>query len=119
VNDWRALATCYSGTTAQKFTGIRVGELCGLDRRDLVVGERSRAMRIRADVAKGGREREVLLPKEVRAYLLEYLRSYNNDLVALADILGHASLNTTRHYTRRRKEDLEEGLGRVRYEKGS
>jgi hypothetical protein len=31
--------------------------------------------------------------------------------------LQHESLNTTRHYTRRRKEDLEEGVENVRYEK--
>ena len=47
----------------------------------------------------------------------EYLRQNNNDLVALADILGHESLNTTRHYTRRRKEDLQAGEERVRYGK--
>lgn len=144
-------------------TGIRVGELCGLDRKDLTIGERSGALRIRAEVAKGGRAREVPLSKEVRDYLqeylatradesaalfvgqrgrttpvgvravvarfagvsphrlrhtfaYEYLRTNNNDLVALADILGHASLNTTRTYTRRRKEDLEAGVARVRYE---
>jgi integrase len=30
-------------------------------------------------------------------FAYEYLRSNENDLVALADILGHESLNTTRH----------------------
>lgn len=145
-------------------TGIRVGELCGLDRADVTLGDRSGSLRVRAAVAKGGREREVPLPKEVREYLAEYLTSRtddspallvgqrgrmtpsgagdivarfagvsphrlrhtfayeylrvnNNDLVALADILGHASLNTTRTYTRRRKEDLQEGVARVRYGK--
>ncbi len=51
-------------------------------------------------------------------FAYEYLRQNNNDLVALADILGHESLNTTRHYTRRRREDLQTGVERVRYEKG-
>jgi site-specific recombinase XerD len=50
-------------------------------------------------------------------FAYEYLRSNENDLVALADILGHESLNTTRHYTHRRKEDLEEDVENVRYEK--
>jgi integrase len=49
------------------------------------------------------------------SYAYEFLRDNNNDLVALADILGHTSLNTTRGYTRRRKEDLEEAAERVRY----
>jgi len=146
-------------------TGLRVGELVGLERRDLEIGERRGTLRVRADVAKNGRYREVPLSKDVRerldaylssreddasalfvgqrgpmttkgardvvrAYLgvsphrlrhtfaYEYLRQNNNDLVALADILGHESLNTTRHYTRRRKEDLQAGVERVRYEKG-
>jgi site-specific recombinase XerD len=145
-------------------TGIRVGELAGLEVRDLTIGERSGEVRVRSAVAKGGRERTVPLAKEVRDYLqeylakrqdgspalfvgqrgqmtpdgirdvvaklagvsphrlrhtfaYEYLRTNENDLVALAEILGHASLNTTRLYTRRRREDLEEGLSRVRYAK--
>jgi integrase len=143
-------------------TGVRVGELSGLEVRDLEVTERRGALHIRAEIAKGGRERVVPLPKDARDYLKEYLaerkdgdpalflgqrgrmtpagirdvvvrfsgvpphrlrhtyayeflRDNNNDLVALADILGHASLNTTRGYTRRRKEDLEEAAERVRY----
>ena len=54
-------------------------------------------------------------PRHTFAY--DYLRANNNDLVALADLLGHESLNTTRNYTRRRMEDLEEGVENVRYEK--
>ena len=50
-------------------------------------------------------------------FAYDYLRANNNDLVALADILGHESLNTTRNYTRRRMEDLEDGVENVRYEK--
>jgi site-specific recombinase XerD len=143
-------------------TGVRVGELSGLEVRDLELTERRGAFHIRAEIAKGGREREVPLPKAARDYLREYLaerkdaypalfvgqrgrmtpagirdvvlrfagvpphrlrhtyayeflRDNNNDLVALADILGHASLNTTRGYTRRRKEDLEEAAERVHY----
>ncbi len=145
-------------------TGLRVAELAGVERRDLEIGERRGTLRVRADVAKNGRYREVPLSKNVREHLhnylssreddasalfvgqrgpmttkgirdavraylgvsphrlrhtfaYEYLRQNNNDLVALADILGHESLNTTRHYTRRRKEDLQEGVERVRYGK--
>ena len=145
-------------------TGIRVGELAGLEVRDLTIGERSGEVRVRSAVAKGGRERAVPLAKEVRDYLqeylsnrqdgspalfvgqrgrmtpdgirdvvakfagvsphrlrhtfaYEYLRTNENDLVALAEILGHASLNTTRLYTRRRREDLEAGVAKVRYAK--
>jgi site-specific recombinase XerD len=143
-------------------TGVRVGELAGLEVRDLELTERRGALHIRPEIAKGGREREVPLPKGARDYLREYLaerrdahpalfvgqrgrmtpagirdvvvrfagvsphrlrhtyayeflRDNNNDLVALADILGHTSLNTTRGYTRRRKEDLEEAAERVHY----
>jgi site-specific recombinase XerD len=56
-------------------------------------------------------------PPPGHTFAYEYLRSNENDLVALADILGHESLYTTRHYTRRRKEGLEEGVENVRYEK--
>jgi site-specific recombinase XerD len=34
------------------------------------------------------------------AFAYEYLRANKNDLVALADLLGHESLSTTRHSTR-------------------
>jgi site-specific recombinase XerD len=129
-------------------TGIRVGELAALDRGDLESEEP--ALRLRAEIAMGRREREVSLPAPVadhlREYLqareddsaalfvgqrgrmtpsgirdvvaryagvpprrlrhtfaYEYLRSNNNDLIALADVLGHASLDTTRGYARRRE----------------
>ncbi|MCU0241465.1 MAG: site-specific integrase [Vicinamibacteria bacterium] len=42
-----------------------------------------------------------VFPHRLRhAFAYEYLRANKNDLVALADILGHESLNTTRHSTR-------------------
>jgi site-specific recombinase XerD len=44
-----------------------------------------------------------------------FLANNNNDLVALADILGHTNLNTTRIYTKRRLSDLQEGAERVRF----
>jgi len=44
-----------------------------------------------------------------------YLENNNNDLVALADILGHSDLNSTRIYTKRRLRDLQEGAERVKF----
>ncbi|MFN2107249.1 MAG: hypothetical protein ACK2U5_19020 [Candidatus Promineifilaceae bacterium] len=46
--------------------------------------------------------------------MYSYLEN-NNDLVALAGILGHTDLNTTRIYTRRRLTDLQEGAERVQF----
>jgi len=47
------------------------------------------------------------------SFAFRFLAVANNDLVGLADLMGHANVNTTRHYARRRLEDLEvavEGL---------
>ena len=49
------------------------------------------------------------------SFAYSYLENNANDLVALADILGHSDLNTTRIYTRRRLSDLQEGAERVRF----
>ena len=48
-------------------------------------------------------------------FAYNYLENNNNDLVALADILGHSDLNTTRIYTKRRLSDLQEGAERVQF----
>lgn len=48
-------------------------------------------------------------------FAYSYLEGNNNDLVALADILGHSDLNTTRIYTKRRLTDLQDGAERVNY----
>lgn len=155
------------------FTGLRVGELCALKRNDVQVTERKGTLSIRADVAKGGKERHVPMPKRARESLREYLaerektdalssdalifmgrqgaistagvaamldkyatqagltdvtphvlrhtfaynylKQNNNDLVALADILGHSDLNTTHIYTKRRLDDLQIGVENVEF----
>lgn len=151
------------------YTGLRVGELVALQMDDVTLSERKGTIHIRAETAKGGKEREVPVPKTAREALkvhmetlpgenggalfvgrqgplssegvaavvskyadwsrLEgvtphvlrhtfayiYLENNNNDLVALADILGHTDLNTTRIYTKRRLSDLQEGAERVQF----
>jgi integrase/recombinase XerC len=151
------------------YTGLRVGELVALRVDDLTLSERKGVIQVRAEVAKGGKERAVPVPQKARealnAYLslrppvgdralfigrqgplsvesvaaivakyaawarldgvsphilrhtfaYSYLENNNNDLVALADILGHSDLNTTHIYTRRRLSDLQEGAERVQF----
>jgi site-specific recombinase XerD len=149
------------------YTGLRVGELVALTPADVTLSERKGEILIRAEIAKGGKERIVPVPREARTYLAAYLAerpdgqrlfvgrqgalstegvaaiiakyaewarlegvtphvlrhtfaySYlannNNDLVALADILGHSDLNTTRIYTRRRLSDLQAGAENVKF----
>ena len=45
-----------------------------------------------------------------------YLNQTNNDLVGLAQILGHESLNTTSLYTRRGQAELQASIDGLRYE---
>jgi len=45
-----------------------------------------------------------------------FLTVNNNDLVALAQILGHENLNTTALYTKRTQEDLQSGVDQLRFE---
>jgi site-specific recombinase XerD len=151
------------------YTGLRVGELVALTLDDVTLSERKGIIQVRAEVAKGDKERTVPVPKNAREALQAFLEkrttdgeqvlfigrqgplsaegvaavvrkyaawaqlegvtphvlrhtfSYNylanneNDLVALADILGHSDLNTTRVYTRRRLSDLQKGAERVQF----
>ncbi|HRW51580.1 MAG TPA: tyrosine-type recombinase/integrase [Phycisphaerae bacterium] len=45
-----------------------------------------------------------------------FLASSNNDIVALAQILGHESLNTTAIYTKRSQDELQIRVDEIRYE---
>lgn len=154
------------------YTGIRVGELIALQPRDVTIRSRSGSLTIRADVAKGSKERVVPLPLKARealeiylnerrkemmsdddliftgrqgpisapgiaamlkkygrqsgidgltphvlrhTFAFSYLANNGNDLVALADILGHSDLNTTQIYTKRRLSDLQDGVEQVKF----
>lgn len=45
-----------------------------------------------------------------------FLAATNNDIVALAQILGHENLNTTAIYTKRSQDDLQQRVDELRYE---
>jgi len=45
----------------------------------------------------------------------QFLRDTNNDLVALAQILGHENLNTTARYTQRTTQQLTDAIDRLSY----
>lgn len=57
-------------------TGVRVGELAGIEGGDVELGARSGTLRIRADVAKGARELRTRMPRrKVRAILPNRVRA--------------------------------------------
>ncbi len=44
-----------------------------------------------------------------------YLEDNGNDLVGLAQILGHESLNTTARYSKKTEQQLEDAAERLNY----
>ncbi len=147
------------------FTGLRLSEAAGVELRDIALTERKGVIRLRPEVAKGGKQRDVPVPALARKVLADYLaargpepgrlflgergpigrngiaraiekyahaarvelsphrlrhafayqflESTGNDLVGLADVLGHSNLNTTRVYTRRQLADLEAAVEKL------
>jgi site-specific recombinase XerD len=88
-------------------TGIRLSECAALTLGDITFGERNGTLRVRA--GKGNKARSVPLKASARealaAYLSlrlssarSYLAQYPGDVVGLATLLGHSSLDTTRLY---------------------
>ena len=59
------------------YTGLRVSELVALNRKDLIMGERSGMVLVRK--GKGDVARKVPLPIEARNYLIEYLQTREDD----------------------------------------
>ncbi|MBJ6361105.1 tyrosine-type recombinase/integrase [Paenibacillus sp. GCM10012307] len=62
-------------------TGVRVSELCSLNRTDVVVQERSGVMKVRN--GKGGKERMIPLSRECRYHIVQYLQVRQDDEVSL------------------------------------
>ncbi len=55
------------------YTGLRVGELARLQAADITLSERKGTILVRGDHAKGGKQREVPVPREARQRLATYL----------------------------------------------
>jgi site-specific recombinase XerD len=151
------------------YTGLRVGELAQLRVADVTLSDRKGTILIRGEHAKGGKQRQVPIPKEARhrlmAYLEEapqqdegllfvgqrgplgedaiarvvkkyaawaqlesvtphvlrhtfsyaYLAKTQNDLVGLANILGHDNLATTQIYTQKPLGALQDEIEKVQF----
>lgn len=63
------------------YSGLRVSEMVGLDREDIVIGQRSGSVTVRN--GKGNIERTVPLPVEARLQLSHYLEARTDDQSAL------------------------------------
>lgn len=150
------------------YTGLRVGEAAHLTIEAIQLAQRKGTLVIRAEHAKGGKQRRVPVPAKAREplsiYLQEhpigtgsvfvgqrgplredalarivrqyagyarleavtphvlrhtfayaYLKQTHNDLVGLADILGHDSVATTQLYTRKSLSALQDEIEKVRF----
>jgi integrase len=145
-----------------------VGELAHLQIEDVQLADRKGIILVRGDHAKGGKQREVPVPREARQRLLAYLDqhpsrkgilflgqrgalgedaigrivgkyatwaklesvtphvlrhtfSYNylektgNDLIGLANILGHDNVTTTQIYTQKPLGALQDEIEKVQF----
>jgi len=85
----------------------------------IFIGQRGalKTIAISKMIEKYGRKAEVKLsPHTLRhTFAFNYLKSNPSDIVGLAQILGHANINTTAIYTQNRLEDLQEKMERVTY----
>ena len=150
------------------YTGLRVGELAHLQIEDVQLAERKGTLVVRGNHAKGGKQREVPVPREARQRLQRYLEhrsrdkgtvfigqrgalgedaiarivrkyatwaklegvtphtlrhtfSYNylektgNDLIGLANILGHDNVTTTQIYTQKPLGALQDEIEKVQF----
>jgi integrase/recombinase XerC len=150
------------------YTGLRVGELAHLQIEDVQLSERKGTIRVRGNHVKGGKQREVPVPREARQRLQTYLDqhprakgfiflgqrgalgedaigrivakyttwakldgvtphvlrhtfSYNylektgNDLIGLANILGHDNVITTQIYTQKPLGALQDEIEKVQF----
>jgi site-specific recombinase XerD len=150
------------------YTGLRVGELAHLQLEGVTLSDRTGTIQVRGDHAKGGKQREVPVPREARQRLAAYLEqhptgkgslflgqrgplgedaigrivgkyatwaklegvtphvlrhtfSYNylektgNDLIGLANILGHDHVTTTQIYTQKPLEALQDAVENVQF----
>lgn len=62
-------------------TGVRVSELCALDRSDIQINERSGNLTVRT--SKGGRDRSIALSVDVRHHLSRYMETRTDEDPAL------------------------------------
>jgi integrase len=58
------------------YTGLRVGELAHLRIEDVQLSDRKGTIRVRGDHTKGGKQREVPVPREARQRLAAYLEQH-------------------------------------------
>lgn len=90
LGPWSSRATCSSGSVAQSLT-MGFGHCA---KYSTVIGVRLHPHVFRHSFAK------------------QFLADNGNDLVSLAQILGHENLNTTNRYSQKSEEQLAAGFGK-------